>query len=759
MRGLELSICRLAEKDDPRILVQALAAVRVLEAAWAESMVLSALAHPHMGVKKEAAAALTQMATAAAVPTLVEWLAHHDNHALRASLCTALRRAAGPSYVAVLVDALEREAERRRIDLLHGALRGALPLRAAVRLARSERLAHRRLLEACLDGSVVLRDGDRDALAARLHRARVHPEEPPRDPGRRLRVEGFDPEAARALLKERRPEDEASVLATVRQALAEWIGWLSSDGVEPEPDALALVFDAAQARHEEHVERLLALAERHRESVEAGAVGLFIERCVARSELPRLPKLRALVWLREAAPSSRLDGLRRWRLLRRLGAVRGFEDLWRCLEDCRAGPQGGAKTRELLLESLQVPQRTPDESPALVELREEIERVGGRPEHERRAWLEAVVKRRPLDLPVADAGADRPRPRFVPATVEDRSVLLAALAGEDEHERSVAASRLLAWPEAHDTWPRVLDAFLEGRVSLAAEHRAGLAPLLRTWPTPLAASDRAAELLQWCSAWQYRGFVREWIEAWETGDPRAEARLRATPEALLVPWVLPQAQQGDGRRARLLSPSGSLAVRSIIELLRDRSPADIEHLLPKPPESAPDDAEDPVDPLAGLDPDQLVALIERKGVAKGLAVRAVHALVGHAERAEEPLSRLATDRRPPVRSAALRALRKVAPREVSLAAAARVLSMETRRDVMLSLMKSLGHGRHEPSLSALIERLEHRDVRVRQGAHDAIMAWGTSVLPALRRATRKARPDRRPALRELAAALEGSQED
>ncbi|MEX1364558.1 MAG: hypothetical protein AB1Z98_15635, partial [Nannocystaceae bacterium] len=438
----------------------------------------------------------------------------------------------------------------------------------------------------------------------------------------------------------------------------------------------------------------------------------------------------------------------------RLHAVRGLEDLWRCLEDCRTAPEGGTRVLELLAESLQVPERAPAESPALVELREQIDQWGTRPEHERRAWLEAVVERRPLALPVVGEAVEPRRPRFVPSTVEDRAALLAVLAGDDAHERSLAASRLLEWPDAHDVWPEVLAAFLDGRVQLLAAHLSRLAPLLRAWPTAPAAGERAADLLPWCAPWQYRGFVREWIDAWEAGDEHAEARLRAAPEAMLVPWVLARAEQGDGRGARFLHRSDSPAVRSIVALLGERSPGDVEHLRSTPADPEADGADDPVDPLVGQGPDELVELIERKGVAKGLAVRAVHALVGHEDRAEAPLSRLVTDRRPAVRSAALRALRKVAPRAVSLAAAARVLSMETRRDVVLQLMKSLGHGRHEPSLPALIERLEHRDVRVRQGAHDAIMAWGSSVLPALRRATRKARPDRRPALRELVAALE-----
>jgi hypothetical protein len=96
----------------------------------------------------------------------------------------------------------------------------------------------------------------------------------------------------------------------------------------------------------------------------------------------------------------------------------------------------------------------------------------------------------------------------------------------------------------------------------------------------------------------------------------------------------------------------------------------------------------------------------------------------------------------------------VASREQSLEATARALAMETRRDVMVQLIKSLGHGRHEPSLSVLLDHLHHNDVLVRQGAHAAIRAWGHAVVPALRRAARRARPDRRPAYAALVAELE-----
>jgi hypothetical protein len=218
--------------------------------------------------------------------------------------------------------------------------------------------------------------------------------------------------------------------------------------------------------------------------------------------------------------------------------------------------------------------------------------------------------------------------------------------------------------------------------------------------------------------------------------------------------VAARARTGNYSLARLLRPGSTLALRSLIELIGARAPAEIEHLLKEPEEKQEGDADDPVDPIAGKTLEELVRLITQKGVEKGLAVRAVHALTEHKERAADPLERLTTDHRPQVRSAALRALRVVTSRERTLHATAHVLKMETRRDVVLSLMSSLGHGRHEPSLPGLLERLTDRDYRIRQGAHAALRAWGRDVIPALRHASRRARPDRRPLYEALLDELE-----
>jgi len=745
-RGLELSLGKLAaDASDPRIECQALAALRTLRATWAEPIVRAALARPEMAVKKEAADALAEIGQAASIPALVDWLARHDNASFRTSLMRALHRAAGPSYVAVIVDALERATEARDTELLWRALDDQLPLRTAVRLARSPHPAHRALIEACLDRRVALAGASADELAAQLHRARLRTVEPKPDPARRLRLEGFSAEAARALLATRAATPgaltDAAILPVVRLGLASWIAWQSA---EPEPAAIELVLDAADATHVEHAGALLALA--GRPGVEPEIVAAYLQRCIAIVDDPAL-KLRAIERLRGLAASSRLGGLRRYCLLGWLGAVRTARDLEACLTECRIRPDVAGESAALLTEALAVPAPRTDDPPALVELREHIAswyRAGGLP-----GWLTDALAARPIDLPVAPGPRPTPRPAFRPASRADLDDLLETLQHRDPTERARAAHRLLAWSDAWTAWPAVLDAYLDGRVTLDADGLARVAALITTWP----AGERARSLVPRLSALQLRRFAPAWLDAWAAGDPDAAELLRAVPEDRLVPLVAERARAGGYVFARLVRVQRGPAARALIALAAS-SPDDVVHLHDTAEPPRPDVAGDPVDPIAGKTLDELVALIDEKGVDKGLAVRAVHALTDHKERSIDPLDRLTRDRRPPVRSAALRALRVVAPRARTLEATAKALELETRRDVVLSLMSSLGHGRHAPSLPSLLERMTDRDPRIQQGAHAALRAWGREILPALRHAAKRARPDRRPTFASLIAELE-----
>lgn len=750
-RGLELSICRLAAHEEPRILCQALTAVATLRASWAEPIAIAALQRPEMAVKKEAALALAQVGSARSIPALLGWLAHHDNRGLREALLAALQRAAGPSLVAVLVRALADEGEARRIELLWEALSGQLPLAAALRLARSSQSAHRSLIAACLAGRVALADGDAAKLAAQLHRARLLPRPLVEDPGRQLRALGFSPEAARALVLQRAPALEAAILATVRAGLADWIAWLRG---ERDARALALVLDAAQSQHGEHVGALLELVANDIEAVEPAALAGFLERCVVGRASGRGHEVRAIGLLRAVRASAGVGGLRRYRLLGRLGAVRTPADLERCLEDSRIGPDHANDSAMLLCEALAIPAISEDEPRALTTLREQAQRWHALDESTRAAWLTATLTSRPLDVPVILPSSPRARPRFVPRSQEDLELLCTTLRAGDEQERGRAAVRLLDWPDAGPVWPQVLEAYLQGQVTLGATQREKLAPLLTRWPTEPGARRAAVALLSHCSPRQRREFLRAWVAGWLAGDAALAERLQATAEEELLPLVWEAAERGDYRLLRLLRPGRSPALRGLVAYVGARSPGDVEHLVVPEVADEADDAADPEDPIAGQGPEELLALIADKSVAKGLAVRAVHALVAQRERGVAPLEQLVVDPRPQVRSAALRALRQVASREQCLDAAARALAMETRPDIVLQLMKSLGHGRHEPSLALLLERLDHREPRLRQGAHEAIRAWGPEVVPMLRRAVRHARPDRRPAYVTLIAELE-----
>lgn len=752
-RGLELSICRLAGQDDPRILVQALTAVAVLRAQWAEPIVIAALQRPEMAVKKEAAHALAEVGTQRSIATLVGWLAHHDNRGLRDELLAALERAAGPTLVAVLIAALDDEHEPRRVELLWSALAGRLPLAAALRLARSDRPAHRDLLTACLDGRVTLADASADILAAKLHRARLLPQPAIKDPGRDLRLAGFSPAAARALVDQRAPGLEAKIVATVRAGLGEWIAWLRADA-DADARALALVLDATQAQHGEHVPALLECVARHLAAVDAAAVAGFLERCVAGRGVARRHELTAIGLLRALPASASLGGLRRYRLLASLGALRTPADLARCLDASRLGPDHAHDSAALLRDALAIPAFTDDEPAELTALRKQAERWHALPEPRATAWLADTLSLRPLDVPVLAPLAAAPRPRFEPHSPGDLEQLCTTLREGDEQERSRAAARLLDWPDAAPAWPQVLAALLQARVTLTRDHHARLAPLLTHWPADPAAQRAALLLLPRCRPRQRREFLHTWVDRWRAGDPTAAELLRDVSEDDLLPIVWSAAERGDYQLARLLHPTRSAAMRGFIARFAARSPADVEHLLAIPATTAPaDDTTDPADPIEGRAPDELLALLARKDVARGLAVRAVHALASHGEPSVAALTELAVDPRAQVRSAALRALRQVAPREQSLAATAMVLAMETRTDIILQLMNSLAHGRHEPALPALLEHLHHREPRIRQGAHDALRAWGSELVPTLRRASHRARPDRRPAYAALIAEL------
>lgn len=360
-----------------------------------------------------------------------------------------------------------------------------------------------------------------------------------------------------------------------------------------------------------------------------------------------------------------------------------------------------------------------------------------------------------------DAPSPPPRPPFHASSQEDLTALLSTLQRGPTQERSRAAQRLLAWPDARPAWPAVLAAYLKGEVEVDDAGLARLAGALARWPELGAPEERgrAAALLPHLAPWQLRSFVPQWLRAWEQGEWTLRDWLAGVGQERLLPFVAERVRQGNPAAAELLRPSRSFAMQALLVLLDERAPREAARLRKAPTDAPAEGASDPVDPLEGASLDELLRQLADKRVEKGLAVRAVHALLRFEERSVAPLSQLAIDRRPPIRSAALRALRAVASREHTLAVTTQVLAMETRRDVTLQLLASLGHGRHLPALPELLERVIDRDPRIRRGAIDALRAWGHDVVPAVEHVARRARPDKRRQYEALLTELEAGSDD
>ena len=751
-RGLELSLCRLAASSEPRVTVQALAAVRALRASWAEPIVVRALERPEMAVKKEAAEALAEIGTASSLAAIVHWLARHDNASFRAPLKKACGRVAGPSLVAVLVEALEADGrEPRERELLHDALSGHITLVAVARLAQSPRPARQEVVEACIDGRIAVVGATPDDVAAALHRAGLRPAPKDADPTLALRTLGFSPERARAVVEARGPHLDARLLAAVRQSLPDWLRWLKA---EPTPSAIALVVDAIDRSHAELFDDVLDILQKDGAGVEPAHVAALCER-VFLTAAPH-HRARALAVFRAARPSPTVDGRRRYRMLQALGAVRTLTDLEACLAACRLGPDFAGESERLLAEAFDLPPKAADEHGELVRLRDGMRAYARLSDAAAGEWLLSTQAARPLDVafppsPVAPLA----RQAFAPDSRASLEALVVTLRSAGADDRTRAAARILAWEDARAAWGDVLESFLAGDVELEPSQRAKVASCLGAWPDP-SRHGRALLLVPHLSTAQVRGFLPQWLAEWRSGSGEAELTLRALGNEPLLAWAYECAKDGDFRGARLLVRDASLALAAIVELGKAHAPKEIAHLLPPLPEDrASRPSGDPQDPVAGQDFEALVRLATDRHTERGLAVRAVHALGHHGEAAAAPLARLALDRRPEVRSAALRVLKTVSSREEALRVATEVLAMETRVDVVLSLMASLGHGRHGEALPLLVTHLTGPSVRLQGGARDALRAWGREAIPLLRRAARRARPDRRRRIEAVLRELEG----
>lgn len=752
-RGLELSLSRLASSPEPRIALQALEAIGHFEAAWAEPLLLAALQRPEMAIKKAAAHALALLAGPPSIPTLVDWLARHDNTAFRTSLLAALEHAAGSATVAILVEAHAQAEDVRSRELLADALDRRISLAAAVRLARREAVGTRALVDALLDERMHLRDHASDTLAAALGRAKLRParsREDPLAPLRRLRIEGFSPALALALPRELAPAHEAELLALIGANLPAWLAWLEHDAAAPDLalDRVVRACMHAGAKPGEQLDRVLDLLERRGPTaISCAAMLALLDGLIGEGDVRR--KARGLALVRARPPEAELRGPLRHRLIGRLGGVQTPADLAACLRACQLGPQLAADSTALLVEAFAIPVEQPDEvqrfGEARAQRRAEL-REGARNWHrlapaDADAWLGELLARRPLGVPIPARPPLDPKPPFVPRTRADRARLLDSLAEGDAPARERAASLLCAWPDAlRESGPALLDAYLAGRIALA-DRRAQLAAQLVAWPSSPSARVRARALIDALDDDQLARLVPHWIASLLDADDDARECLRRLPNAYLLPHARELARRGRLHLVALLQPDDSLALRVLVDELRDTHPEAIAHLLPRAEPLAATPAGDPASAIMGRSLAELVALARARETSPDLAVRAIHALAEQGDAAADALEPFTLDRRARVRSAALRAFRKLVPRERGLDAIVHVLAIETRDDVILSLLASLGHAKHAPGLPQLVDYLVHREPKLREGAAAALLAWGPAVLPGLRRAAAKARPD------------------
>lgn len=758
-RGLEFSLASLVgDAKDARLQAQALEAVQALVATWAEPITHAALESPNMAVKIAAADALAVMGNAHSVATIVGWLGRHDNKQFRSALLKALKHCAGPLYCAVLVDALEVNADHsndpRTAGLLHAALSHHLSIAAALRLSRSAKPVHTAVVTNCVDHTIVLSDATADDLAAALHLARRAIPTTSQDAGRELRLSGFSIAAAQRLVTQWDPRAAQRASATsaksvVRSQLGSWISWLQADAVIP---ALQLALHAAEPADIEHVDNLIKLLADHLPSVDAAVVCEFVERCVVGSRMSA-PTIRSIDLVRNIPAVPTLGGLRRYSLLGRLGAIRNVRDVQQALTDCRLSSDVATQSATLLRDVLSIPPKRDDEPAAITELRNFAENWF-RTSDLTAPWLLAALDDRPPDMMVVP-DVEMPAHQAAPPSATQLASLLAALVAPNADVRAQAAQQMLDWPDAQTSWHLVGNAYLANEIDLPVGYLGRVAETVKQWPidaTP-ATTRRLVSLVPWLSSVQLQGYVPRWISERSRGSANADLFLQAVRDDRLLPFIVACARRGDFSAAQLLRPSNTLTHRGLVELAHQGG-VDLSHLLKVEEHETERQQQDPADPIMGATLDQLVAIAQDKVNKPGIAVRAVYAIASHGAPSIPALQSLAVDHRPAVRSAALRALKTVASKEATLRTAVEVLAMEDRDDVVVSLLRSLGHGRYEPTLLAIIERVTERNPKVREAARAALLAWGAGAMPAIHQAARKARPDRRAHFETLLAELD-----
>lgn len=716
--GLTLSLCSLASAPDIRASRQALGAIAVFEADWAEPLAIEALGSPNMNLKKAATEALVAVGSSRAIPALIDWLARSDNRGLRSSLLAALEHIAGEATTGLLVDAFE-SAKGDRAAMLRRALDGRLTSAQLLSILRARRSAGPTLRQAVKNGDLTLADGN-DVFARATHEGpngRKHDDQALLDafasrPFSRARarelIEALDGDVPLALVSSRLPE------------WAEWSKTLEGNLARRVGRVVLRAIAADDHAHASTVLRLAPLMQTRAERRAALATLVELASVDAETRHDALAVVRELVGVEPHA---------RWRALVRLGGGTTRADLELCLADARS--TGSAV--QLLRAALSITRRHESLlhalSKATVETRDEA--------------LDALLAECPL-------GVTPPPPRPEARRHDDLSQaeLLTRLASDDAAPE--AARRLLDDQAMRSAWPQVLERYLDGALPLGNE--ATLAEFLLAWPSDPVRAERAAELVGFVPPHRRRAWIPAWLDGWSQDDAASRRALARVAREDIVAALAERRALDDERWFRVLDLC-SVADTELAGLLDERLAT--EHVLFTPEDRSDEAEEDPLVEVHSVPALQAFVKAHRGQEA----ARAVGRLGQHGEEGIDALVVATKHADSLVRTVALRWLRRAAPEATRLDAALVMLRVERHKDLRRQLVRTVAHGRHEPAYPLLVELLFAKENTVAQATEEALLRLGPAIVPALHKAMPRTRPDRRGTLEALLERIAAADDD
>jgi len=740
--GFAFSLTKLAEEADHRVRRQALIAIEQYRIFGAESVARDALSDRNMNVRRAAACALAHVGTEDTISALVAILAHHDNAGFRHDCLRALEHCAKGATTAVLLAALDAARDRSSMALLLDAVARRLTAAQVVRLCHPEQAAAEVVLGALDDGSTF---SGEIVAEVNLHLDRcpaVGSDAAIEQALARLRVRGFTKEAALelCLATSRHQHALGSVASRIRDCLHDWARWAAQADGDHALIARRLALDAAAGTPShggrDTFDALMEIAVRTAKEQPSDVLRWCTS--VAK-QVPDAQRLRFVSILRALLLPASSDGLPLFRALVAGGALLAEHDLERCLEACPTQHQstllaeafqveGGGRT-EVARWSDTFSRRPPESASEWLGWANSYHLA---PSIERRASLRHALEARPLGLSAERPVAQSTRPRTLKRErVERRREELLAAGSE---ARTRAALEILSDPAAlHQIGASVLlRAFLAGQVSVPSAARPLLAQHLRDWPSDTTEAERACQLLPHLPPGHARRWIPEQLDAWAHASESARVFLDAANRNDVVDFAARRVEHGEHTFDELLS-----AEEKAQSLFASEGKANLQ--------GHESHAErDPLDSLS------LAELRERASKSRGdAAVLFVKELIRRGPASERLLLDLTTHAEWRVRNACLRGISQVSQRELYLSAAASMFATESSAAPLRRLARIVAHGRVPEAVPKLIDLLVTSNPSQRVLAHEALVAYGPMVIPALRKALRHARPDHKPRIVDL----------